>query len=244
MQSMAWSAGYAVFAVLCAATAFYTLRESVAPAAVAGVAPVAAAPTAGDRALWLALSAMGSCLLLAVTNHLTQNVASMPFLWVVPLSIYLVTFILCFDHPRWYRRPVFLPAAALSLLAMAWYSDSLDLWTTAPLHAAGLFACCMFCHGELARLAPAPRFLTAFYLMLALGGALGALLVGIAAPTLLPGHFELGIALVACALLLVVRSLPVGWWAAAGSAVVLVGTAVLVVLTVREYLASARVMAR
>ena len=244
MQSTAWSIGYALFAALCAATALSTPRESFAPPAVDGVAAVAAAPTAGDRALWLSLSAMGSCLLLAVTNHLTQNVASVPFLWVAPLSIYLVTFILAFDHPRWYRRRVFLPATALALPAMAWYGDSLDLWTTAPLHAAGLFACCMFCHGELARLAPTPHFLTAFYLMLALGGAVGSLLVGIAAPTLLPGHFELGIALVACALLLVARSLAVGRWAAAGSAVVLVGTAVLVVLAVQEYLASARVMAR
>ena len=245
VQSTAWSLGYALFAALCAATALSTPREALGSAPVeGGVAPVAAAPTAGDRMLWLCLSAMGSCLLLAVTNHLTQNVASVPFLWVAPLSIYLVTFILAFDHPRWYRRRVFLPATAVLLLAMAWYGDSLDLWTTAPIHAVGLFACCMFCHGELARLAPAPRFLTAFYLMLALGGAAGALLVGIAAPTLLPGHFELGIALVACALLLVVRSLAVGWWAGAASAAVLVGTAVLVVLAVQEYLGSARVMAR
>ena len=138
---------------------------------------------------------MGSCLLLAVTNHLTQNIASIPFLWVVPLSLYLITFILCFDHPRWYRRGVFLAAVAVLLPAMAWYSDSLDLCTAAPLYAAGLFVCCMFCHGELTRLKPGPRYLTTFYLMMSVGGALGALLVGVAAPNLLSGYFELGITL-------------------------------------------------
>ena len=78
---------------------------------------------------------LAGCLLLAVTNHLTQNIASVPFLWVVPLSLYLLTFILCFDHPRWYRRGVFLVLAAVLLPAMAWYSLSLDLWTAAPLFA-------------------------------------------------------------------------------------------------------------
>jgi hypothetical protein len=244
-QSTAWSIGYTAFAVLCGATALATPRASApAPAAAAAGDGGSASPRAGQRVLWVTLSAMGSCLLLAVTNHLTQDVASVPFLWVAPLSLYLVTFILAFDHPRWYRREVFLPATAILLPAMAWYGTSLELWTTAPLHAAGLFACCMFCHGELARLAPAPGHLTTFYLMLALGGAVGAVLVGIAAPNLLTGHFELGIALVACALLLVVRSLALGWWAVSASAVVLVGTAILVTLNVQSYFEDTRLTAR
>ncbi len=70
---------------------------------------------------------MGSVMLLAVTNHVTQNIASVPFLWVLPLSLYLVTFILAFDHPRWYIRPVFVAAVALLLPAMAWLIPSLDL---------------------------------------------------------------------------------------------------------------------
>ena len=76
---------------------------------------------------WLTLAAMASFLLLAFTNHICQNVASLPFLWILPLSLYLATFILCFDHPRWYRRNVFLLLAAVLLPLMAWYSDSLDL---------------------------------------------------------------------------------------------------------------------
>ena len=102
------------------------------------------------------------------------------------------------------------------LPAMAWYSDSLDLKLVVPMYLAGLFVCCMFCHGELALLKPAPRYLTTYYLMISLGGALGGLLVGLAAPYLLPGYFELAIGLVACALLLLSRTSRIAWWAVLG----------------------------
>jgi len=244
-QSWGWSIAYVAFVVLCGATAYASTRSAVAlPAGSADATAPAAAPGAGDRVLWVALSAMGSCLLLAVTNHLTQNIASIPFLWVVPLSIYLITFILCFDHPRWYRRGVFMVATAVFLPAMAWFSESLNLWRAAPLYATGLFICCMFCHGELTRLKPAPQYLTTFYLMVSLGGALGSLLVGIAAPNVLPGYFELGIALVACALLLLARTARLHWWAAAASVVVVVATGMLAGMQIRDYLANTRVMVR
>jgi SAM-dependent methyltransferase len=244
-QSWTWSIAYIVFVLLCGAAALVSTRGS-APAVPAPRAGAAAdpAPAIGDRMLWIALSAMGSCLLLAVTNHLTQNIASIPFLWVVPLSIYLLTFILCFDHPRWYHRGIFITLTAVLLPVMAWYSDSLDLWTAAPLYAAGLFVCCMFCHGELTRLKPAPRHLTTFYLMVSIGGAIGALLVGIGAPTLLSGYYELGITLTACAALLYHRALAGRWWLAAGALVVVVATATFTVIGVTEYLQNTRVMVR
>jgi len=158
-----------------------------------------------DQVLWLALSAMGSVMLLAVTNHITQNIASVPFLWVLPLALYLVTFILAFDHPRWYFRPLFVAAMLALVPAMAYYIPSLDLRLAAPLYLAGLFFACMFCHGELARAKPDPAHLTRFYLMISLGGALGAVLVAIVAPLVLPGYFEIGIALAGLAVLVATR---------------------------------------
>jgi hypothetical protein len=245
-QSWLWSIAYCGFALLCGATALLSTRgpaAAPAPAAQAGDREEKS-PAIGDRLLWIALSAMGSCLLLAVTNHLTQNIASIPFLWVVPLSLYLVTFILCFDHPRWYHRGVFIALAAVLLPAMAWYSDSLDLWTAAPLYAVGLFVCCMFCHGELTRLKPGPRHLTTFYLMVSIGGAIGALLVGVAAPSLLSGYYELGIALTACAVLLYHRTLAGRWWLATATLAVVAATATFTVVSVTEYLQHTRVIVR
>ena len=246
VQSWAWSIVYCGFVVLCGVTAFLSTRGPAAARAPAeqGGNSTEAAPTATRLLLWVALSAMGSCLLLAVTNHLTQNIASIPFLWVVPLSLYLITFILCFDHPRWYHRGVFLTLAAVLLPSMAWYGDSLDLWTAAPLYAAGLFVCCMFCHGELTLLKPGPRYLTRFYLMVSVGGAIGALLIGIAAPNLLSGYYEMGITLTACAVLLYYRTLASRWWIAGASLAVVVGTATFTVVNISDYISNARVKLR
>src|SRR5207253_1126091 len=81
----------------------------------------------------------GSVMLLAVTNHITQNISSVPFLWVLPLAIYLVTFILAFDHPRWYVRPPFAVALVVLLPLMAYYVPSLQLRVAAPIYLVGLF---------------------------------------------------------------------------------------------------------
>ncbi len=205
LQAQTWSAAYIAFVALCGATAWHGLR---AVSAIPAGAPAPQRlqdeaaeppPTPATLLLWVALAAMASFLLLAVTNHLTQDVASIPLLWVLPLSIYLLTFILCFDRRLWYRRDLFLGLLALFLCAMAWtLADqrlAYLLLLQIGLFSAGLFVACMFCHGELNRLRPAPRHLTRFYLMVALGGALGALLVGIVAPLVLPGLYELGIGL-------------------------------------------------
>jgi len=231
-----WSFLYAGFVVLCGAVALLSGNGHVE------ARRAAAAPVALKRQLaWLGLSAMGSVMLLAVTNHITQNISSVPFLWVLPLALYLVTFILTFDHPRWYHRPFFLLALLLLIPAMAWYVNSLRLNVAAPLYLAGLFFACMFCHGELSRARPDPAHLTRFYLMISLGGALGAVLVAIVAPLVLSGYFELGIALlmlaVAVALRLERRAV------LAGIALVL-GTGVLIAQAVRSYSIDVRVMER
>ena len=232
-----WSFLFAGFALLCAGTAWLSMngfggedksmRERAAPL------------TVETQLRWLALAAMGSVMLLAVTNHVTQNVSSVPFLWVLPLALYLVSFILAFDHPRWYIRAVFVGALVILVPLMAWAIPSLDLRLAAPLYFVGLFAACMVCHGELARLKPDPAHLTRFYLMISLGGALGAVLVAIVAPLVLAGYFELGIALIALGAVLVlikkIRFIGVA---------VTVATAVFVVRGTQEYTEGVRVMER
>jgi MFS family permease len=234
-----WSILFAAFALLCAGTAWMSMngfepevkvtREKAAPLPLR------------DQLLWLALSAMGSVMLLAVTNHVTQNVSSVPFLWVLPLALYLITFILVFDHPRWYLRTALLVSLVVLLPAMAYYIPSLDLRVAAPLYMIGMFVACMVCHGELARLKPDPVHLTRFYLMMSLGGALGAVLVAIVAPLVLPGYFELGIALILLGALFALR---VRGLASLGVLAVLAATVVLVVKGAHDYTSGIRVMER
>ena len=149
-------------------------------------------------------------LLLAISNHIAQNVAAIPFLWVLPLSLYLLSFIFCFDGRGWfrYRRILYLPLMALFLGGMALAIEGLE---DAPLHfmttigflvtlfVLGLFFCCMVCHGELTLLKPHPRYLTQFYLMISAGGAAGGLLVGFVAPHVFHANYELELGLAFCA---------------------------------------------
>jgi SAM-dependent methyltransferase len=205
-QAWMWSAAYGVFVVLCGVTA---LRSGNAAAAAEVTEPEAVErPSARQYLMWLLLPAVASLLLLAITNHLSQNVAAIPFLWVLPLSIYLLTFILCFEGSGWYRRNPYLQLLAVALGSMAYAlsvdsTGSVPIRVMLPLFAMGLFTCCMVCHGELARLKPDPRYLTHFYVMIAAGGALGGLLVGLMAPHLFNALYEMPLGLVACAVLVV-----------------------------------------
>jgi hypothetical protein len=213
MQSYGWSAAYVAFALLTAASAWFSLRSPRPAIAMAPVGDGLGAeppPRRGRQLLWATLAATGSFLLLAVSNHICQNIASIPLLWILPLSIYLLSFILCFDSTRWYRREIFIPMLAGGLGVMAYTLANRSLVHMLELQigvfCAGLFIACMFCHGELARLKPAPRYLTRFYLMVSLGGAIGSALVGLVAPIVLPAYFELGFGLVVCAALLLFQS--------------------------------------
>ncbi len=145
-------------------------------------------------------------MLLATTNHVCQDVAVIPFLWVVPLSLYLLTFIICFDHERWYIRPLFCLLAIVSLTAVIcigplsnWFSDKLDhemnYIDELAIFFTAMFTVCMVCHGELVRLRPGPRYLTEFYLMISAGGALGGIFVSLIAPEIFATFFEWKIAL-------------------------------------------------
>jgi SAM-dependent methyltransferase len=212
-QSTWWSAAYALFVVSCAMLAWKARSLPAMDVDGGQIAATAGEPAPRPRsiALWLALSAMGSVMLLGVSNHLTQNISSIPLLWVIPLAVYLLTFILCFEGRQWYRRDIYLGSLVWLLCVMAWFlaDKSLQfelLWQIA-VFTIGLYFVCMFCHGELARLRPGPKHLTLFYLIVSLGGVLGGVLVGIVAPVTLPGYLELEIGLVAVAVLAVITNL-------------------------------------
>jgi len=231
--------------LVCAMTAWASLRsgrdQNEARAAMKAAPSSGVAPAWSTQLTWLALAAMGSIMLLAVSNHVTQNIASVPFLWVLPLSLYLLSFILTFDHPRWYQRWLFIAALVVLVPLMASMIASLELIPAITVFLVGLFVACMFCHGELAMMKPDPRWLTRFYLMLSIGGALGAVLVAIVAPLFLPGYFEVNIALVLLTLFLSLRLK--GVWRLLGI-VVFALTAFLTVRGAQEYSRDMRVMER
>ncbi len=250
-QTAIWSGGFVVFALACAALAWRSREREVefAPQAQSDK------PGPGLQALWAALAACASMLLLAFTSHMTLNVAAIPFLWVLPLALYLLSFVLCFEASGWYRRWLFLPLAGAGLAAVCvtLTQSNPSIWTLIPLYSATLFAACMVCHGELARSKPDPRHLTDFYLMLALGGALGGVLVGLVAPQVFDDLYELPIGMCALSLLAMVAllrdrsSLLYGRWGTAARVVffaLIVGLGVALARTYWDSAADSRLTSR
>jgi hypothetical protein len=212
-QAYFWSAGFVAFAALCLITAWVSREESsVQPVATPVEAPIpetsAGRPTALQLLLWVSLAACASTLLVSITNHMSQNIAPIPLLWVVPLAIYLLTFILAFESDKIYQRWIFLPwvAPALGWMAYALYAGegNFHIKYSIPIFCVGLFICCMLCHGELALHKPAPQYLTLFYLMVSVGGAIGGIFVAIIAPRVFNSYLELPIGLVAAGVLAVI----------------------------------------
>ena len=216
-QAWLWAAGYIAFSGACIVCARRVrLAATHAPAVDAQKEDVAP-PTRFSQALWFLLPACASVMLLATTNLLCQEVAVVPFLWVLPLSLYLLSFIVCFDNPKWYRRGVFqilmavgLPTAILALLGEA----NALVGRQVLMLSLVLFGCCMVCHGELVRLKPQPALLTRFYLLVSAGGAAGGIFVVLVAPQIFTGFWEFHFGLIACvvvAILALIRDRR-SWW--------------------------------
>ncbi|MCD4700014.1 MAG: fused MFS/spermidine synthase [Phycisphaerae bacterium] len=200
-----WSLGaFAIFAGICAVWLWKHHQPQKSPPVEKTVHRDAGDKTSwGVRLLWLALPAGASVELLAVTNKICQDVAVIPFLWILPLCLYLLSFIICFHHERWYVRPVFLGVFILSIVAVAYMqakSVELSIIQQIAMYSAVLFSCCMVCHGELYRIRPNPRHLTGYYLMIATGGAIGGVLVAVVAPLVFNTYLELHLGLLACCL--------------------------------------------
>jgi hypothetical protein len=231
-QAWLWSALFLVYLALCALCSRVTMQAEFisAPAATDS-----SAPSPSRYAFWVTLAACASMMLVSGTNMIAQEVASVPFLWVLPLSLYLLSFIVCFQNERYYQRALFQPLFALSaVLAIfllflgyrAGWKPQLVIFSLV------IFSACMVLHGELVRLKPASTQLTRFYLAISLGGALGSIFVGLIAPFIFPAYWEFHIAIAGTALLMFVAL----WrdrqsWLYRGSAYTTVAIALLILLT-------------
>src|SRR5580704_2298429 len=242
-QDVGWSAGFAAFAVLCGLSAWLSR-----PRADVWIETETTSAEPRSSVPWLLLAAAGSMLLVSTTNKLTQNVAAVPFSWILPLGVYLLSFIICFESPRWYQRGLFLRllAVALGSLAYALYDIQVSeaIPVAIPLFTIGLFIACMFCHGELSRMKPGTSHLTSFYLMIALGGALGAIFTGLIAPHLFAGIYEFPLSLFFVALLALKMNWQGGWAQRLLWAAVSVAMMVALVEEARGYHKDALVMTR
>lgn len=222
LQFLSWSALYGLYVAAMLALIAYTFFRAHPPAQAESPAAPSRIPSAlsenpaeasspqphpawPQRLLWLGLAACPSILFLSLTNHLTQDVAPVPFLWVLPLVIYLLTFVICFEFPN--RLPLgLLRWGAVAMLVLLALSFVLRLLAASYvpeliLDVAAVFLIGLFCHGELYARRPAPQHLTAFYLMVSAGGALGGSFVGLAAPYLFSGYYEVYFGLALCGLL-------------------------------------------
>ena len=190
-QGWFWAIGYLLFVLLTGYGAWRSMRiETTQTEKPATDEP---APVFSLHILWIVLSATASVMLLAVTSQITQEVAAIPFLWVLPLAIYLLSFVLAFSGEGLYSRPLFSILFALASIALVYiliYSETAITWQVA-VYSFFLFVVCMVAHGELYRLRPNPAHLTRFYLMVSIGGALGGIFINLIAPNIFSGYWEL-----------------------------------------------------
>ncbi len=213
-QGWVWSGGFVLFALV---VGWLSSRAGEGKVD-SSHAPVSTAPSSALRVLWIVLSGTASLFLLSVTNQISQEVAVIPFLWIVPLAIYLLSFILAFSDSRWYERRVYALLFSLTSLAVLWVmtqAGTLNVLVQIAAYNLLLFLACMICHGELYRLRPHADHLTSFYLMVSIGGAVGGIFVNLVAPFLFKGYWEFYLGWLLTAILLVVMLLP-QWTAKAG----------------------------
>ena len=206
-QAEWWSIGLALYAGLASWCGYKVWHSDGADSAKSAADDEEPAPTLIRQLLWFALPACGVMLLLAITNKLCQDIAVVPFLWVLPLGLYLLSFIVSFDSPRWYHRAFWLPLLAVLLglvLQNLYQAESHpDITPLATLYLGTLFVACMVCHGEVFRLRPGAGRLTGYYLSISAGGAVGGLFVALVAPFVFPDYFELHLALFLAAALVI-----------------------------------------
>jgi hypothetical protein len=204
-QARGWSALFVLFALACAACAILKARHPHAAPDVNlspphPLTPSSSKHTLSSALLILTLTAIASAMLLAFTNKICLDVAPVPFLWVFPLAIYLLSFILTFEYTRLYRREWFMRGGlvmSVAICVVLYLRNFAPLSVQVVIYYLGLFVFCMICHGEVARLRPqSSSSLTGYYLLISLGGVFGAAFVTLAAPVLFSEYAEIHLTIV------------------------------------------------
>lgn len=216
-QSTAWTAAFFLFAVLCGSIAWSARKLTAIPPQLPAEQIEIQQKKPEAAILWFVLAMGGGMMLTAVTSHLSQNIAAIPLLWLPPLALYLLTFILTFEGGGRYPRSVLLRLALLALMAMGYLLFDIRkvfaIEITLPVFLGGLFLTCLFLHGELYARRPEAEKLTQFYLCIAAGAAAGSALVGVLAPLVLSANYDLAFTLVAIAAIGGAASWRSGWGA-------------------------------
>jgi hypothetical protein len=204
MQNLIWTGGYGLLIVLIAACGVLLWRAPASAAAgVLAMDSDAPPPSWVTRSRWVFLAAVPSGLLIAVTAHISTDVAAAPLLWVLPLSLYLLTWVLVFQsRPLLPHKWVLLaqPVAIAGIIVLLAIGGEQNLLLTLGGHQACFFVIAMACHGELARTRPPAKYLTGFYVALSLGGMIGGLFAGLIAPNVFSWVAEYPILVVLAAL--------------------------------------------
>ena len=195
-QADLWMVGYGCFvaaSLVCAACVMATAGGMPSDVAVPGRLMLRAGPEWSTRWRWLLLALAPSSLMLSVTTYLTIDIAAIPLLWVIPLAIYLFTFVLAFSRVQVISHRVlirWMPLMVVILALMFFLEGAEPVVAVLGLHLLGLFWLALVCHGELARTRPAAEHLTEFYLWLAVGGVMGGVFNALVAPLLFRGLVE------------------------------------------------------
>jgi SAM-dependent methyltransferase len=193
-QSYCWSALYVIFVIACGILAW---RNRNSETLIEVEKESCLSPQLSQLLTWILLAACPSILMVADTSFLTENIAPIPMIWVAPLALYLLSFIICFERDGWYQRKLFLPLLVVALFTLAYLPtmglNELPILVSMGINLSAFFVVCMVCHGELAMQQPSPQHLTTYYLMLAVGGVLGGFFVGVIAPNWFNSNYELSV---------------------------------------------------
>jgi hypothetical protein len=217
MQRLAWCCGFAVFALLSAVLTWRTRAATLTSAQVEteGESHITSAPLS-HKLLWVLLPMGAAMQLSAVTSYLTQNIAAIPLLWILPLAVYLITLILAFQFPRLLPRGIIVRFLVVMLAGLGYMLSQIDV--SVPLRIGlsfflvEVFFACLFCHREAYALRPKRASeSTLFYLLFAAGGALGSFLIGVASPLIFSFNYDLALTFFVTALLALAVTWSIGW---------------------------------